>query len=70
MCSWRSPAVWINVAILTSRAEIERQAQAITPQAVCTYLHTLRRVEGYLHHTVNTRLALDVLLLQLPRPGR
>jgi hypothetical protein len=29
-------------------------------------LHLLKRIETYLHHTVNTRLALDVLLLQMP----
>jgi hypothetical protein len=29
-------------------------------------LHTLPQIERYLHHTVNTRLALDVLVLNLP----
>lgn len=35
---------------------------------VQAYLRTLSRIEGYLRHTVNTGLALDVLLLQMPRP--
>ena len=26
-----------------------------------------KEIEGYLQHTVNTRLALDVLLLEMPR---
>lgn len=47
-------------------AQIARQAQATPSSEVRRYLHTLRRLETYLHHTVNTRLALDVLLLRLP----
>ena len=31
--------------------------------AVFAYLGTLKRIEGYLRHTVNARLALDVLML-------
>lgn len=54
------------VSNVDQRAELERQAQLAAPEAVRKLLHTLRRVEGYLHHTVNTRLALDVLVLQLP----
>jgi len=50
-------------------AEIERDAQNFVPVDVQAFLHTVRRIEGYLHHTVNTTLALDVLLLQLPRPA-
>jgi DNA polymerase-3 subunit delta' len=50
------------------QAEIQHDAQSCTPADVQTFLYTLRRVEGYLHHTVNTALALDVLLLTLPRP--
>ncbi len=46
--------------------EIARQAAGLEPDVVRNYLHTLQRIEGYLHHTVNTRLALDVLLLRLP----
>ena len=48
------------------QAEIARQAEQIQPKAVQEYLHTVSRIESYLHHTVNTRLALDALLLQLP----
>jgi DNA polymerase-3 subunit delta' len=47
--------------------EIARQATGLESSAVRDYLHTLHRIEGYLHHTVNTRLALDVLLLRLPQ---
>lgn len=51
---------------IDQQAEIARQAAALTTQQVRDYLLTLHRIDGYLHHTVNTRLALDVLLLQLP----
>ena len=47
--------------------EIARQAAGLELSTVREYLHTLSRIEGYLHHTVNTRLALDVLLLRLPQ---
>jgi DNA polymerase-3 subunit delta' len=47
-------------------AELQRQAQLVGPEPVRNLLHTLARVEQYLHHTVNTRLALDVLVLNLP----
>ncbi|MBI3960899.1 MAG: hypothetical protein HY328_18975 [Chloroflexi bacterium] len=50
------------------QAEIQRDAQSCAQVDVQAFLYTLRRVEGYLRHTVNTALALDVLLLQLPRP--
>lgn len=49
------------------QAEIARQAAGLETDTVREYLHTLHRIEGYLHHTVNTRLALDVLLLRLPQ---
>jgi len=49
------------------QAEIARQAAGLESSIVRDYLHTLHRIEGYLHHTVNTRLALDVLLLRLPQ---
>ena len=45
---------------------IQRHAAAILHADVRAYLGTLQRVEGYLRHTVNTRLALDVLFLRLP----
>lgn len=47
--------------------EIGRHAAATPGAEVRAYLQTLQRVEGYLRHTVNTRLALDVLFLRLPR---
>jgi DNA polymerase III subunit delta' len=51
---------------IDQQAEIVRQAESFVDDEVRRYLHTLSRIEAYLHHTVNTRLALDVLLLQLP----
>ncbi len=48
------------------KSELQRQADALSDAEVRRYLETLNRIEGYLHHTVNTRLALDVLLLQMP----
>lgn len=51
---------------LDQRVELERQATLLIPQSVREYLHTIARIESYLHHTINTRLALEVLLLQLP----
>lgn len=47
--------------------EISQYAQSIPQQVVQQYIHTLREVESYLRHTTNLRLALDVILLQLPR---
>jgi DNA polymerase-3 subunit delta' len=54
---------------IDQRPELERQAQLISSKAVQHYLRTLHRIEGYLHHTINTRLALEVLLLQVPETG-
>ena len=48
--------------------EIQRQARVLAPPDVRRYLEMLNRTAGYLHHTVNTRLALDVLLLEMPQP--
>lgn len=48
------------------QSTLVQQARTVTAAAIQQYLHALKRIEGYLHHTVNTRLALDVLLLQLP----
>jgi DNA polymerase-3 subunit delta' len=48
------------------QAELERQARLLDPERVRRFVHTLQRIERYLHHTVNTRLALDVLMLDLP----
>lgn len=47
--------------------QIIRHAQSVSSQAVREHLSTLKQIEGYLRHTVNTRLALDVLMLKLPR---
>lgn len=47
-------------------AELQRQAHLLDRTMVREFMHTLQRIEGYLHHTVNTRLALDVLVLHLP----
>ena len=55
---------------IDQQERIARHAQSIERPAVYTYLLTLRRIEGYLRHTVNTRLALDVLMLNLPSPAR
>ncbi|MCX6043943.1 MAG: DNA polymerase III subunit delta' [Chloroflexi bacterium] len=51
---------------IDQQSQIVRQAALLPAQQVQRYLHTLKRIETYLHHTVNTRLALDVLLLQMP----
>ncbi len=48
------------------RPELERQAQALTPEQVRNTIRTMRRVEQSLRTNVNVRLALDVLLLRLP----
>ncbi len=45
---------------------LQQQAQQVPLPAIQHYLKLLRQIEGYLHHTVNTRLALDVLFLQMP----
>ncbi len=47
-------------------AELQRQARLLQQEPVRKLMHTLQRIEQYLHHTVNTRLALDVLVLNLP----
>jgi len=54
-----------NIDLLDTLADA---AQTFHPAHVQAYLRTLQRIEGYLHHTVHTGLALDVLLLQMPRP--
>lgn len=52
---------------LDQRARLERQAQTLRPGEVQEYINTLKRVEAHLRHTVNPRLALDVLFLRLPQ---
>lgn len=49
-----------------AQPRIEEHARQLDPRTVQAYLTTLKRIEGYLRHTVNVRLALDVLLLKLP----
>lgn len=46
---------------------ISRHAQRFSPGEVREYLALLQEIDGYLHHTVNPRLAFDALLLRLPR---
>jgi DNA polymerase-3 subunit delta' len=46
--------------------EVHRQAVAIDGRTVRAALQTLQQIDGYLHHTVNARLALEVLMLKLP----
>lgn len=45
---------------------LAQQAHQLDEEAVHAWIQTLQRIESYLHHTINTRLALDVLLLRLP----
>lgn len=47
--------------------ELTHEAHTIPESIVRQYLQTLQKLEAYLHHTVNVRLALDVLMLKLPR---
>ena len=47
-------------------AVLQQQADVVPLATVRDYLRTLQRIERYLQHTINTRLALEVLLLQLP----
>ena len=49
---------------------IAEHARSFERGLVHDYLLTLRRIEGYLRHTVNVRLALDVLMLKLPSADR
>jgi DNA polymerase-3 subunit delta' len=48
-------------------AEVRRQAAAVDGNTVRAALQTLQQIDGYLHHTVNARLALEVLMLKLPK---
>ena len=47
--------------------ELRRQAAGLDSRQVRTALQTLQQIDGYLHHTVNARLALEVLMLKLPK---
>ncbi len=55
------------ISNLDLQPQIEQHARSLSGAAVQNHLHMLKRVERYLHHTVNTRLALDALLLDMPR---
>jgi DNA polymerase III subunit delta' len=57
-----------NCSNIDYREVLLADAPAFDPKDVQIFLQTLTRIEGYLRHTVNTALALDTLLLQLPRP--
>lgn len=52
-----------NVDMLPRLAE---HARCLETRTVQNYLATLKHIEGFLRHTVNVRLALDVLVLRLP----
>ena len=52
---------------LDQQERLARVAEQLRADAVEHFLHTLQQTEAYLQHTTNTRLALDVLLLEMPR---
>lgn len=52
---------------LDQQTYVEDYAGVLSQSDVQRHLETLQRVERYLHHTVNTRLAMDALLLDMPR---
>lgn len=47
-----------------------QQAAQLSNKVVQEYLAVLKRLEGYLHHTINVRLALEVLLLRMPQDDK
>ena len=49
---------------------VQAHARRFPRTEVRAYLALLQQIDGYLHHTVNPRLALDVLLLRLPHERR
>ncbi|HAJ35731.1 MAG TPA: hypothetical protein DCL15_08570 [Chloroflexi bacterium] len=51
---------------IDAQPRIEEHARQLETRIVQDYVATLKRIEGYLRHTVNVRLALDVLVLRLP----
>ncbi len=57
-----------SISNIDQQEKIERYASQLPGEAVQRHLKKLNRVEQYLHHTVNTRLALDSLFLDIPRP--
>lgn len=56
------------ISNLDQQQEVQQYAGTLQAVDVERHLDTLQRVERYLHHTVNTRLAMDTLLLDVPRP--
>jgi DNA polymerase-3 subunit delta' len=48
-------------------AEIRRLAETVTPAAASHVMHSLRRTGELLEKNANTRLALEVCLLDWPR---
>lgn len=58
-----------NCCNIDQATTLKEQAAAVPLSTVRDYLRTLQRIERYLQHTINTRLALEVLLLQLPSVG-
>ena len=70
--TWWRDVMLAQAGVLDGCSNIDRTetvaqlAAAVPANEVRAYLTTLQRIEGYLRHTVNTRLALDVLLLQMP----
>lgn len=55
-----------NCCNIDQPVRLQQQATQVGLTTVRDYLRTLQRIERYLQHTINTRLALEVLLLQLP----
>ena len=55
-----------NCCNIDQTVRLQQQATQVPLTTVRDYLRTLQRIERYLQHTINTRLALEVLLLQLP----
>lgn len=56
-----------GVINIDKQDELQRQAQSVTSADVQTFLGKLDEAVAALRHTVNARLALDALLLQMPR---
>ncbi len=52
---------------LDQQEKLARVAEQVSSEAVQQFLQTLQQTETYLQHTTNNRLALDVLLLEMPR---
>ena len=57
-----------QIVNLDRRAELERLARALSSQEVGAAVSSVRDVMQMLDQNVNARLALDVVVLDLPRP--